>query len=340
MDKPLNHYIAFTAPGKAEFLEEKYPEINADQAVVALSVSSVSSGTERSKLLGEENTSIYKYGKLSFPVRSGYSSSGRVFEVGENVKDFAVGDRVAVYWSQHSQYCRVKPNQLIKLPDNVSDSDAALAHIACFPLAAIRKCRLEIGESAAVMGLGILGLLGVKLLKCAGAAPIIAVDPVQERRELALKMGADFALDPYEKDFAEKAVALSDGGVKVGIEVTGVGAGLNGILDIMAPFGRVALLGCTRNSDFTVDYYHKVHGRGITMVGAHTLARPQQESSSGWWTTADDMRAVIKLISLGRMTLSDLVKRTCSPKDCASVYGQLATEQAFPFTQFDWSDIR
>ena len=70
------------------------------------------------------------------------------------------------------------------------------------------------------------------------------------------------------------AKEISNGGVKVGIEVTGVGAALDGILDCMARFGRVALLECTRSSDFTIDYYRKVHGLGITLVGAHTNARP------------------------------------------------------------------
>jgi hypothetical protein len=78
----------------------------------------------------------------------------------------------------------------------------------------------------------------------------------------------------------------------VAIEVTGNGGALDGVLDCMARFGRVALLGCTRSSDFTIDYYRKVHGPGITLIGAHTNARPQYESHHGWWTTADDIRAV------------------------------------------------
>ena len=84
-----------------------------------------------------------------------------------------------------------------------------------------------------------------------------------------------------ETDFSKKAKELTGGGAKVGIEVTGIGAGLDGILDCMARFGRVALLGCTRNKEFTIDYYRKVHGPGITLIGAHTNARPSCESSNG-----------------------------------------------------------
>ena len=76
------------------------------------------------------------------------------------------------------------------------------------------------------------------LLKAAGAAPIIAVDPIPEKREKALSIGADYALDPFAEDFVKTVKDLTNGGAKVGIEVTGVGAGLDGILDCMARFGR------------------------------------------------------------------------------------------------------
>ena len=91
--------------------------------------------------------------------------------------------------------------------------------------------------------------------------------------------------------------------MKTAIEVTGLGAGLNQTLDCMAKFGRVALLGCTRDSDFTVDYYRKVHGPGIQLIGAHTMARPSCESAPGYFTAEDDMKTLIKLCALGRNNL-------------------------------------
>ena len=213
-------------------------------------------------------------------------------------------------------------------------------NIATVPLAAIRKCRLELGESAIVMGMGILGIFALKLLKAAGAAPIIAVDPNEEKRRKALGCGADAAFDPFTPDFAAKVGALTNGGAKVGIEVTGNGGGLNGILDCMARFGRVALLGCTRDSDFTVDYYRKVHGPGITLIGAHTHARPENESHGGWWTQDDDIETLIRLVRLGRLSLSDVIDETYSPSDAPDVYRRLAEESTFPLTQFDWRRLK
>ena len=207
-------------------------------------------------------------------------------------------------------------------------------------MGAIRKCRLELGESAIVMGMGILGMMAVQLLKIAGAAPILAVDPDADKREKALAIGADYALDPYAPDFAETAKQLTMGGAKVGVEVTGIGAGLDGILDCMACFGRVALLGCTRSSDFTIDYYRKVHGPGITLIGAHTNARPPANSAAGWWTERDDFETVLTLTKLGRLKLSDLVEEVHSPAEAPEVYQRLCTEKTFPLVQFDWRKLK
>lgn len=333
--------IVFTKPNVAEIWEEPVREPEADEVIVRLAVSSISSGTERANLVGDPRVSIMSAADETvavFPRRVGYSSAGTVIKVGEGVDDLAVGDRVAVGGSQHAEYVTIKASHAYRI-DDIPFEEAALFYISTFPLAAIRKCRLEIGESAIVMGMGVLGLIAVKQLKAAGATPVIAVDPMPEKREKALASGADYALDPYAPDFAETAKRLTGGGVNVGIEVTGVTAGLDGILDCMAKFGRVALLGCTRHSDISIDYYAKIHGPGITLVGAHTLARPKVESSAALWTERDDMQTMKRLVALGRLSVASLVDESHSPLEAGGVYTRLATEKAFPVVQFDWREL-
>lgn len=334
--------IIFTEAYKAELLEEEIPEPGAGQVLVKLAVSTISSGTERANLIGEVNIGINR--DLSpvpiFPRRGGYSSAGVVVKVGEGVTELAPGDRVAMSWTVHAQYVCKDVWEVYKLDDTTSFHEAALWHISTFPMAAIRKCHLEVGESAMVMGMGVLGMMAVKLLHVSGAAPVIAVDPVPEKREMALKIGADYAFDPFEPDFESQVRAAAGAqGAKVAIEVTGNGKALDQVLDCMAKFGRVALLGCTRHSDFTIDYYKKVHGPGISLIGAHTLARPSRESSAGLWTTRDDILAVQKLVKLGRLEFSSLIGEVHSPAEAPEVYARLANEKAFPVVQFDWERL-
>lgn len=340
--------IAFTKLNTAEYLPMdeirlKEMEMGDNSVKVKTVISTISCGTEKANITGDLNVSIYEEPKpgdvAQFPRFAGYSSAGTVVEVGKNVKSVKVGDRVVVAHGGHRNYNVVDERYVVKIEDErVSFAEAAMAFIAVFPLAAVRKTRLELGESAMVVGLGILGQLAVQFAHAAGAVPVIAVDPVEDRRNIALKFGADYALDPTEPDFAKKVKEITGGGVNSAIEVTGLGVGLQQTLDCMAKFGRVALLGCTRDYNFTIDYYRKVHAPGIHIIGAHTMARPLDESYPGYFTEQDDMKAALKLCASNMINFKGLIAETHSPRDCGEVYTRLVNDRNFPIVvQFDWT---
>ena len=193
----------------------------------------------------------------------------------------------------------------------------------------------------ALVGERLLGQLAVQFCRAAGCAPVIAVDPIAERRAYAEKMGADYTFDPFAPDFVENVKKVTDGkGVNVAVEVTGNGKALDQVLDCMARFGRVSLLGCTRNSDFTIDYYRKIHFPGITLVGAHTAARPDRESAPGYWCYDDDLYAIFKLLKGGRLHFKDMIAETHLPEEAPEVYTRLVNEKNFPLVvQFDWTKM-
>lgn len=334
--------IVFTAVNTAKLIdygEKDFSEIGDDEVVIRNVFTTISAGTEKANLIGDLNIGVNIETTPLFPRTLGYNNAGIIEKVGKNVKSVKVGDRVVAYWGKHQNYRVDKEKMVVKIPDNVSLQDGALAFIATFPLAAIRKTNLELAEPSIVVGLGILGQIAVRLLKAGGAVPVVAIDPIKERREEALKGGADYAFDPTEEGFAEKVKEVTGGGANVAIEVTGVGAGLNTALDCMAKFGRVALLGCTRNSDFTIDYYRKVHAPGISLIGAHTNARNHDATYHGNYTHADDIKATLKLLSAGRMTFDGLIKEVHVPEECYDVYLRLATEKNFPIgVQFKWTE--
>lgn len=336
----ITKQIVFTDICKAELLDVECSAPSENEVTVELEYSAISSGTEKANFIGQRSSINSAEDEApKFPRTVGYSAAGTVTAVGEDVTDIKAGDRVIVFWGKHKKNITVKRSNVVKIPEGVSNKEAALLFIATFPLAAIRKTRLEIGESALVMGLGILGIFAVQLLRAAGAYPVIAADPIKERRELALKLGADIALDPTEDNFCEKVNDLTSG-VAVCIEVTGLGIGLVQALDCMKRMGRVALLGCTRSSKFEIDYYGKVHGRGISIIGAHTMVRPKQESSPGYWTEIDDLKTLLGLAVGGRLALEDMIFETCSPADAQAVYTRLAAEKNFPIgVLFDWKKI-
>ena len=330
--------IVFTQPYVAELQNVECLPPKENEVTVRLEYSAISSGTERANFIGMRNEpNATENDKAVFPRTVGYSAAGIVSEIGNNIHDINIGDRVVVFWGKHKRDITVSINNIVKIPEGVSTKEASMAFISTFPLAAIRKTKLEIGESAMVMGLGILGVFAVQELKAAGAYPIIAVDPVKERRDFALQMGADFVLDPTNESFVDETISLTGGGVNVCIEVTGLGVGLIQALDCMKMMGRVALLGCTRNTQFEIDYYSKVHGRGISLIGAHTKARPHTESSPGLWTDKDDLMAILNLVKGNRLNFKNMISEIHSPNEANVIYNELASKKSFPIgVLFDW----
>ncbi|MBR5528289.1 MAG: zinc-binding alcohol dehydrogenase [Clostridia bacterium] len=335
--------IVFTAPGIAEYIDTPTNTPADDNYVLVRHiVTTVSCGTERANLMKHPNVAGKYYVDMEhyFPRSLGYSGAGVVEAVGKNVKSVKVGDRVTTSWGIHTKYRWFHEHNVHKIPDDVSFEHAALCHIVTFPMAGVRKTNLEFGESAMTVGLGILGVISVMIMKLAGAYPVIGVDPNPARREFAKKFGADFVLDPTEADFPEKVRKITDGRmVNAAVEVTGSGPALDRLLDVMAEYGRVSLLGCTRDSDFSIDYYKKIHAPGITLVGAHTNARPKCESHEGWWTEHDDITAALRLIDAGRLDFSGFVCETHSPSEAPQVYARLAENRDFPVcVQFNWEE--
>ena len=337
--------IVFTEPYVAKYIPNG--EIDSDNlaendVVVKNVVSTISCGTEKANYIGEKRVWGDSDYIVPFPRFPGYSSAAEVVAVGSKVTYVKVGDRVVVsnFKGFHRTFGIVKDYNLIKIPDSVSYEEAAISYIATFPLAGLRKVKLEAGESCLIMGLGILGQFAVKFARAMGAYPIIAVDPIEERRDMAIENGADYAFNPFDENTISKIKQVSGGGVNTAIEVTGVGAGLNQTLDCMKRLGRVALLGCTRNSDFSVDYYRKVHSPGITLVGAHTNARPTTDNYPHYFTQNEEVRVVLDLIAGGRVSLTNVVTETHSPKECTQIYDRLVNDKKFPIgVQFDWRNI-
>lgn len=325
--------IVFTKPQTAELLVKDLPETAGNKVLVKMEYTVVSGGTERACIMNMKNTS------QKFPMSLGYCGVGYVTEIGKEVTKVAVGDRVLVYHGIHTEYNLVPENDVTKVEDETIDSiDAAFVVIATMGLGGVRKLELELGESAMVMGLGLLGMFSVQFLRLSGANPLIAVDLNEDRRQLALKLGADYALDPSDEDFVNKVKEITKGkGVRATVEVTGASYAMQQALDCASWMGRISLLGCTRVSDCPVDYYQQVHRPGIKLIGAHNFVRPKVESYPHHWTHHDDCRAILDMLTRNRIDVKSMVSRIVKPETAPEIYTELCNNKDFPMgTVFDW----
>lgn len=123
----------------------------------------------------------------------GYSSSGIVLKVGNNVTNFAVGDKVACAgagYANHAEIISVPINLVTKVPENVDFDEATFTTIGAIALQGIRRSKVQIGDNVVVLGLGLLGQIACQILK-AGGAHVIGIDTLIERNKLAEKIGAE-----------------------------------------------------------------------------------------------------------------------------------------------------
>lgn len=326
--------VVWPAPKQVELGEFTLPDLKPGEVLIQTEYSVISAGTEKAWLKGMPNTSN------KFPQYPGYSASGRILEVGPDVSGLQVGDRVLCHATGHRSHAIKPAKKLVKIEDEaISSRDAAFAEIVSIAMQGVRKAKLELGESMLMMGMGILGQIAVQLAQLSGGLPVIAADLNEARRRLALQLGADYALDPTDGQFAEKVKQLTHGrNANAVIEVTGVAAALKQALASTARQGRVILLGCTRVNDSSVDFYQSVHLPGITIIGAHTFVRPDHDSYPGYWTREDEYRTILRLFSAGKLKVAPIISEVVAPQRAPEVYKRLVENDHAPLgIVFDWT---
>ncbi len=135
--------------------------------------------------------------RLDQPQSVGYSSAGVVVAVGDGVADINVGDRVACAgagFAVHAEFACAPRMLVAKIPEShkVSFEEAAFGTVGAICLHGIRTAEVALGDTVAVIGLGLLGQITVQLLKAAGCR-VYGMDPLRQRAELAIASGAESA---------------------------------------------------------------------------------------------------------------------------------------------------
>jgi len=332
-----NREILFTQKDTAEVVRCEMPSIDKNEVLIQTDYTVISAGTEKANITDAPNVGH------EWPKRLGYGGSGHIIAVGSDVKDFHVGNRVLTDHLGHKAFVKASFQKnrdgFFKINEDIDQLDAAFVVVGSMGVQGARKTNLQIGECGMVTGLGILGMFAVQAFKNMGASPLIAVDPIKSRREIALRLGADFALDPSEPDFQEKVRTITDGRmVNANVEVTGSSAALLQSLKVAAFEGRISLTGCTRVSDVSIDFYSMVHKPGIQIIGAHNLVRPTHDSYQGYWTRHDDFAMILRMIKYGKMNVKPFISGVFGVEEAPKVYKELCENPILPLGRlFDWN---
>jgi 2-desacetyl-2-hydroxyethyl bacteriochlorophyllide A dehydrogenase len=312
-----NHVLVSEQPGQIALKEFEIAEPGPEEIQVKVHNSLISPGTERAFVLNMENTSG------EYPQYPGYSSSGVVVKVGSRVTDFQVGDRIACFGIGHRSIGNIRQKRAAKIPDGVSFELAASTALGVIALQGIRKARIELGESAMVFGLGIIGQLAIQLAKLNGAVPVIGVDRMENRLNVAKENGVDLTFNSGDEHWFNEVKQATDGiGPHVVIESTGVPEVISTSFETVRNFGRVVILSSTRGNS-TINFYRDVHKKGITILGAHISANPVGESRPGFWTWRDDATAYLNLLKYNKILVKPLITDQVHWEQIEGVYREM-----------------
>lgn len=143
----------------------------------------------------------------------GYSCAGTVVEVGEGIDSLSVGDRVACGGEGiacHAEYVSVPRNLCASVAEEVDLKDAAFATIGAIAINGFRQANVALGDTVLVIGLGLVGLLGVQILKAAGCR-VIGIDLDSSKLDLATRCGADAAFLSTDANLEQIVMHMTDG---------------------------------------------------------------------------------------------------------------------------------
>ncbi len=294
------------------------PSPGPDQVLIQTRVSLVSPGTERAFYLALPNTNA------SYPLYPGYSNIGDVIAVGDRVESLRAGDRVAS-GGPHALHVVMDAVKCIRVPDHLDDDSAVFFNLVTIAMQGVRRTHIELGDSVIVIGMGPIGLFALQLARANGALPVIAVDMDKGRLALARDVGADAAL-LSDDTLPDRVRELCEAeGANVVIEATGASPAIPLAFQLAAPRGRVSLLGSPRGITDGINFYRDVHRKGLTIIGAHEINRPQHESLPGWWTQRDEHRAALRLLAGERLTAQPLISHRFNWDEFTQAYDLLAT---------------
>jgi threonine dehydrogenase-like Zn-dependent dehydrogenase len=142
-----------------------------------------------------------------------------------------------------AEYILRSPSAILKIPEHVSNEEAALVEPLNVSVGSVNVAQIEPGESAIIIGAGKIGLGTPLVAKAAGASPIMVVDIHENRLEIAKQMGADIVINAKNQDVTEEAVKATAAGPDVVFICVRDGEVLNDSVDMVRRGGRIVVVG-------------------------------------------------------------------------------------------------
>ncbi len=263
--------LVLTAYNEFEIKDIPRPTPKADEVLVRVKACAICG----SDVHGYDGSS----GRRQPPIIMGHEASGVIEQVGENVRDYAVGDRVtfdstvfcgSCWYCRHgmvnlcenrmvlgvscdeytnpgamAEYVTIKAHTLFKVPDNVTFEQAAMVEPLSIAVHAVSSVApIHMGDRAVIVGAGTIGLMLTQAVKNAGVTELIVVDLDDQKLAMAKKLGATYTVNSAREDVAARVREICGAkGADIAFEAVGISATLNTAIDSVRLGGSVVMVG-------------------------------------------------------------------------------------------------
>lgn len=285
-------------------------------------------------------------GRRQPPIIMGHEASGEIAEIGSEVQGWSLGDRVTfdstIYplndwytlqgrynlsdnrqvlgvsppdFKKHgafAEYVSVPAHILHKVPENVSFEQASMVEPVAVAAHAINISKIQPGQSAVVIGAGMVGMFVVKMLEIAGASPIIAIDIDDAKLELAKDFGASHTINSTNKNLSEKVLELTKNrGADFGFEVVGISETVNICINSLRKGGKAVLVG-NINPEITIPL-QKIVTTELSLLGSCAIN--------------GEYEVVLDLMASGKVSVDKMISAVAPLSEGASWFKRLYNKE-------------
>ena len=268
------------------------------------------------------------------PTILGHEFAGIISEVGSQVKNYKPGDRVCIdpncycgacdpcrngvaHYCENmigygttvdggfAEYCSVDERQVYLLGENTTFEQGAMAEPVACCLHGIDMCEIQPGHQVVVIGGGMIGLLMLQLAKLAGAAKVALLEPVENKREVGKKLGADICIDPMREDVKSRLAECGMNWVNVVIECVGRPSTIEQAIDIAGNKAVVMMFGLTKPDEQIAVKPFQIFQKELVLKASYINPYTQ--------------RRALDLINSGRLDVSSMVYEVCGLNELEDV---------------------
>ncbi|MFD2612453.1 zinc-dependent alcohol dehydrogenase [Paenibacillus gansuensis] len=330
--------LVASAPRRADIAEYDLPEMMPNEVRVKIQYASPKHGSELAAFRNEsphladyydedwhtflprelkEKEEHGNFGKWNL----GNQWVGIITEAGEEVKDYAVGDRVCGYGGIREFHAvnAIDNFYLLKMPESMSWQNALCFDPAQFALGAIRDANVRAGDRVAVFGLGAIGQIAAQMARLAGAGYVAVIDPIEDRRTAAIEAGADEGFDPVNEDVGFKLKnATGRMGVDVIIETSASEQALQASLRGLAYGGTIAYVGWARAFKGGLDLGREAHFNNAKIVFSRACSEPNPDYPRWSWRRIEE--TCWSMLEKGQIRCDHVIHPLVPFEQCAEGY--------------------